>query len=74
MKFIINEAAIQRVMQEFNFDRLQAERHVMAYEQFVDRRSYERNPYPLGRNASIDHDAEYAAWAAKHPELAASHV
>jgi hypothetical protein len=69
----INEAAVQRVMQEFHFDRLQAERHVKQHEGLVERRSRERDPAPLGRNAMIDHDAEYAIWAAKNPELAARH-
>lgn len=68
---INNEAAVQRVMQEFGFDRLQAERHVAERQRVQERLSRERDSFPLGRNAMIDHDAEYASWAARNPELAA---
>lgn len=70
----INEAAVQQVMQDLGFDRLQAERHVKERQRVQERLSREPNRFPLGRNAMIDHDAEYAAWAARNPELAALHV
>jgi hypothetical protein len=65
-----NEAAVQKVMQETGMGHLQAVRHVQQAQELARR----PNPFPLGCNQSIDHDAEYAAWAAKYPELAARHV
>jgi len=67
---LLNEHSIDKVMKSTGMDRLQASRHVQQLETLATR----PNPYPLGRNASIDHDAEYAAWAKRHPELAAAHA
>ena len=58
---MVSDQAVQKVMSETGMDRLQAIRHLQQKEDLA------RQPvrFPLGRNASIDHDAEYAIWLAK---------
>ncbi len=61
----LNEQAIKQVMQDTGMDYLQARNHVTQRTFLTERRSRERDPFPLGKNAMIDHDAEYAIWLAK---------
>jgi predicted DNA-binding transcriptional regulator AlpA len=67
---MINEARVQQVMQQTGMGQVQAF-HRVQQEQVLARRP---NPFPLGKNNSIDHDAEYAEWAKRNPELAARHA
>ena len=62
----MNEQAVRQVMQETGMDYLQACRHIQQRTFLTERRSRERDPCPLGKNAMIDHDAEYAAYVARN--------
>lgn len=66
----LNDIAIQQVIRNTGMDYLQASNSVKQ------RNLLAASPvrFPLGRTSSIDHDAEYADWAARYPELAASHT
>ena len=63
---MFSEAAIQKVMMDTGMDRVQAYRHLRQRAVVAT----QPVPYPLGKNASIDHDAEYAEWARQNPDLA----
>lgn len=66
-------AAVQQVMRDTGMGVLQATHHLQSRERARELNAARARQFPLGSNQSIDHDAEYAAWAAKYPELAARH-
>ena len=63
---MITSAVIEKVMQETGMDKVQAYHHLK--QQALVART--KDAFPLGKNASIDHDAEYAEWARQNPDLA----
>lgn len=63
---MITFAAIEKVMQETGMDKVQAYHHLQQRDQVART----KDAYPFGKNASIDHDAEYVEWARKNPDLA----
>jgi len=66
---MVTEAEVKKVMDDTGMDRMQAVRHVES----AQRMTTTKARFPLGSNAALDHDAEYAAWAQRHPQLAAQH-
>ena len=63
------EVVIQNTMTQHRMDRPTA----IYFLQQTEALRHVKVPFPLGRTGMANDDEEYAAWAAKYPELAARH-